>query len=66
MNQPTLATLGAILGMIVGGSGMYFSLTDRMTKQVEEEVTEKILTATRLARLDERMKALEDAKKTTP
>ncbi len=63
MNPSILATIGAIIGIVVGSSGMYFSLKDRMTAEVEAAVTEKVTTATRLARLDERLKALEDKSK---
>lgn len=54
-----LATLATILGMIVGSSGMWFTLKDRLEKQVEDRVTKEITTQTQMARLQERVKSIE-------
>jgi Na+/glutamate symporter len=59
INSTLLATLGAVIGIIVGSAGMWWSVKDRMTREIEERVTEKLTTSTRLTRLEERLRALD-------
>ncbi len=55
-----MSLLKLLLGVIIGGITMWWTLHDRIANQVEEEVTERVNTATRLARIDERLKAAEE------
>lgn len=59
MNQAILCTIGTIIGIIAGGLGVTWTAKDRMKKEIEETVTERVTTATRLTRLEERLKALD-------
>ena len=59
INTSLLTTVGTVLGIVVGSAGMYFSLKDRMVEEIESAVTERVTTATRLARIDEKIKAIE-------
>jgi len=65
MNEKLLNILSLAFGILFGVSAAWFSLKDRMTKEIEEQVTERVTTATRLARLEERLKAL-DARTLSP
>ena len=60
INSSALATLGAVVGVLAGSFGMWFTLKDRMEKQIETRVTERIKTETKLARLDEQINALRE------
>lgn len=46
-----------LIGILIGGVTMWWSLTDRISKQVEEEVTLRVTAATKIARLEERVTA---------
>jgi hypothetical protein len=58
MNSKTLATLATIIGIMAGSFGMWFTLKDRMEKQIETRVTKDINVETRIARLEERLEGL--------
>ena len=54
----TIATFGTIIGIMAGSFGMWFTLKDRMEKQIETRVVRDIKIETRIARLEERMESL--------
>ncbi len=58
MNSKTLATFATIIGIMAGSFGMWFTLKDRMEKQIETRVTKDINVETRIARLEERLEGL--------
>lgn len=58
MNPKTLATFATIIGIMAGSFGMWFTLKDRMEKQIETRVTRDITVETRIARLEERLESL--------
>lgn len=58
MNSKTLATLATIIGIMAGSFGMWFTLKDRMEKQIETRVTRDIKIETRIARLEERLESI--------
>ena len=55
INTRTLTTLGTIVGVLAGSFGMWFTLKDRMEKQIEARVTERIRTETKIARIEEQL-----------
>ena len=58
-NFTTLITVAATaVGLLAGSTGMWFTLRDRIEKQVETRVTRDVKIETRLARLEERFEAL--------
>ena len=59
MNSHAINILGVILGIIVGASTMFFTVKDRMTREVEDRVEYRIKTETQLTRCQERIKSLE-------
>jgi hypothetical protein len=59
----TLNSTKLIVGAIVGVVVMYWAFNDRIATRVEEEVTLRVSTATKLARIEERLKAVEDTQK---
>jgi len=58
MNPKALATFATIIGIMAGSFGMWFTLKDRMEKQIEVRVTRDITVETRIARLEERLESL--------
>lgn len=58
INGKTLATLGTIVGIMAGSFGMWFTLKNRMEKQIEARVIRDIKTETRIARLEERIESI--------
>ena len=58
INSKTLVTVGTIVGIMAGSFGMWFTLKDRMEKQIETRVTRDINIETRIARLEERFESL--------
>jgi hypothetical protein len=59
MNTTILASVSAAIGILVGGFGMWRTLKTDIEKKVEIEVTERVTTATKFARYDERLKAID-------
>jgi SPX domain protein involved in polyphosphate accumulation len=55
----TLNSTKLIVGAIVGVVVMYWAFNDRIATRVEEEVTLRVSTATKLARMEERLFACE-------
>lgn len=55
INTRTFTTLGTIVGVLAGSFGMWFTLKDRMEKQIEARVTERIRTETKIARIEEQL-----------
>jgi len=64
MNSALLATAGTIIGIIAGGLTVTWTAKDRMEREIEKRVTTEVTVATRIARLDERLKGVEDTIKT--
>ncbi len=65
----TIAFAATCIGLLTGGFSMYWTLKDRMTKEIEDKVTDRIRTETRLTRIEEQIKAVQAdmwVKKTTP
>ena len=62
MNTPSksLPLIGAAVGTLAGAVGMWLTLTDRIEKSISERVTKEIMTETRIARLEERVSALQN------
>jgi hypothetical protein len=58
INSKTLVTIGTIVGIMAGSFGMWFTLKDRMEKQIETRVVRDINIETRIARLEERFESL--------
>jgi len=58
INGKALATMGTIIGIMAGSFGMWFTLKDRMEKQIETRVLRDITVETRIARLEERFESL--------
>lgn len=58
INGRALATIGTIIGIMAGSFGMWFTLKDRMEKQIETRVLRDITIETRIARLEERFESL--------
>jgi hypothetical protein len=58
ISSKSLVTLGTIVGIMAGSFGMWFTLKDRMERQIEERVTRDIKIETRLARIEERIGTL--------
>lgn len=58
INGKTLATLGTAVGIMAGSFGMWFTLKDRMEKQIETRITRDIKIETRIARLEERLESI--------
>jgi hypothetical protein len=56
----SLPIIGAGIGALAGAVGMWITLTDRIEKSISERVTREILTETRIARLEERISALQN------
>jgi ABC-type phosphate/phosphonate transport system substrate-binding protein len=59
MNPTLLASVSAAVGILVGGVGMWRTLKSDIEQDVEKEVTERVLTATKITRLEERIKAID-------
>jgi sensor domain CHASE-containing protein len=58
MNGKLLATIGTLIGIVVGSVGMWLTLKDRMENRIKEEVTRNLTIEIRIARLEEQMKAI--------
>lgn len=55
-----LSAIPAILGVLFGIYGTWFTAKERMAKEIEARVTERVTVATKLARIEERLKPLEE------
>jgi len=55
----SIVALATITTFIFGCVTMYWSMTDRLEKQVTERVSQRVKAETKLTRLDERVKQLE-------
>lgn len=55
MNSTVLTSIATALGIVVGGTGVYWTLKDRMT----EEISNQVRMQTKIARIEERVKQLE-------
>ena len=55
----TIPIAAALVGILGGSVGMYWTSTDRIKREVSEQVTEKVTFALKIARLEERTKKLE-------
>jgi hypothetical protein len=60
LNTKLMNSLMAVLGALVGAVTMWFTVKDRLVSEVKEKVTEQVLTASKLARLEERTKAQDE------
>ena len=59
MNHNIITLFGALLGALIGATTMWWSLKDRMTKEVEDRVEYRINTETKITRCQEKIKSLE-------
>jgi Flp pilus assembly protein TadB len=65
MNHPAFLTIGcATIGAVVGAMTMWFTIKDRMVREVEAQVTDRVRNEARWTRHDERIKSLEDTIRT--
>ena len=55
MNSTVLTSIATALGIVAGGTGVYWTLKDRMT----EEISNQVRMQTKIARIEERVKQLE-------
>lgn len=60
MNTTFITIGGAALGAVVGAMTMWFTIKDRMVREVETQVTERVRNEARWTRHDERIKSIED------
>lgn len=58
MGNKTLATFATIIGIMAGSFGMWFTLKDRMEKQIEVRITRDVKVESRIARLEERLESI--------
>ena len=57
MDSKLLTTIGTMVGIIIGSAGMWFTLKDRMSKEIEERVTYRLKTETKIAKIEERLES---------
>lgn len=60
MNSTVITIGGALIGAVFGAMTMWFTIKDRMVKEVETQVTDRVRNEARWTRHDERIKSLED------
>ncbi len=55
MDSRLLTTIGTMVGILIGSAGMWFTLKDRIEKEIEDRVTYRIKMETKVARIEERL-----------